>query len=114
MKKIIFLSFVAASVLFTAYAEEAKTVEKVPAKKIEAEKPAAPLLSPKKPKPAECVAPAKPATPAKPAKPAEAAKPAAQAKPAEAAKAAVPATPAEPAKPAPGTCPPAAAKPAAK
>ena len=38
MKKIIFLSFVAASVLFTAYAEEAKTVEKVPAKKIEAEK----------------------------------------------------------------------------
>ena len=62
MKKIIFLSFVVASVLFTAYAEEAKTVEKVPANKIEAEKPAAPLLSPKKPKPAECVAPAKPAS----------------------------------------------------
>mgnify|MGYP006862974382 CR=1 FL=1 len=48
MKKILFLSVVVASVLFTAYAEEAKTAEKVPAKKIESLKSSAPLLSPKK------------------------------------------------------------------
>lgn len=102
MKKIIFFSFVAASVWFTAYAEEAKTVEKVPAKKIESEKSTAPLLSPKKPKPAECVAPAKPATSAE------------AAKPVDAAKAAVPATQVETAKPAPGTCPPEAAEPVTK
>ena len=76
MKKIIFLSFVTACVVFTAYAEEAKTAQKVPAKKIESEKSSVPLVSPKKPKAAECVAPA---TPAEPAKPADAAKPAAPA-----------------------------------
>ena len=61
MKKIIFLSFVAASVLFTAYAEEAKIVEKTTAVKTKVEKTAVPLVSPKKPKAAECVEPAKPA-----------------------------------------------------
>ena len=99
MKKIILLSFVAVNILFTAYAEEVKTVEKATAVKTEVKKTVAPLVSPKKPKPAECVEPAKPATPAEPAKPAEAAKEA------------TPATPAEPAKPAPGTCPPEASKP---
>ena len=98
MKKIIFLSFVTACVVFTAYAEE------VPAKKSEPVKSSTALLSPKKPKPAECVAPAKPAAPAEPAKPVEAAAPATSVKPAQAAKAAAAAIPAEPAKPAPGTC----------
>ena len=106
MKKIIFLSFVTACVVFTAYAEEAKTAEKVPAKKIESLKSSAPLLSPKKPKSAECVASAKPAEPAKPV---EAAAPATPVKPAQPAKAAAVAIPA---KPAPGTCPHEAEKPA--
>ena len=120
MKKIIFLSFVTACVVFTAYAEEAKTIEKIPAKKNESVKSSAPFLSPKKPKPAECVAPAKPATPAEPAKPADAAKPAAPAEAAKSVEAADTARPVKPAQsakaatPTPGTCPQEAEKPAAK
>ncbi len=95
MKKMTFLSLAVAMTFSAAYAEETTIVEKV-----EVEKTTAPLISPKKPKPAECVAPAKPATPAEPAKPAK------SATPAEAAKAAVPTSPAEAAKPASGTCPP--------
>ena len=100
MKKMTILSLAVVTMFSAAYAEETKVVEKAATVKIEAEKNAAPLVSPKKPQPAECVAPAKPATPAEPAKPAEAAKAA------EPAEAAVPATEAEAAKPAPGTCPP--------
>jgi hypothetical protein len=101
MKKMTILSLAVVTVFSTTYAEETKAVEKAAVVKIKAEKNEAPLVSPKKPKPAECVAPAKPATPAEPAKPAEAAKAAAPA---------TPVNPAEAAKPAPGTCPPEPAK----
>ena len=109
--KITFLSLAIATMFLTANAEEAKTLKKTTIVEAGTEKTAAPLVSPKKPKPAECVAPAEPTTPAVPAKPAKAAtsaetaKPVDAAKPAEIAKSAVPATQAEAAKPAPGTCP---------
>lgn len=95
MKKIIFFSLAVSTMFFSVNAQEVNAT-----KKAETVKTEVPLVSPKKPKEAECVAPAKPATPAEPA---QAAAPATQAKPAEAAKAA---EPAEPATPAPGTCPP--------